>query len=67
LACAALNARPLLDLELCLGEATGAALAIPLLRAAVAAQNQMATFATAGIGGLSDSDSVAPASEDGDG
>ncbi len=49
LACAALNARPLLDLGLCLGEATGAALAIPLIRAAVAAQRQMATFATVGI------------------
>ncbi|HEY2902439.1 MAG TPA: nicotinate-nucleotide--dimethylbenzimidazole phosphoribosyltransferase [Polyangia bacterium] len=49
LACAALNARPLLELELALGEGTGAALAIPLVRAAVAAQRQMATFAIAGI------------------
>ena len=49
LACAALNAQPLLDLGLHLGEGTGAALAIPLIRAAVAAQRQMATFAIAGI------------------
>ena len=65
LACAALNARPLLDLELSLGEATGAALAIPLVRAAVAAHSQMATFATAGIAGVADRQ--APASPDGDG
>ncbi|HET6280079.1 MAG TPA: nicotinate-nucleotide--dimethylbenzimidazole phosphoribosyltransferase, partial [Polyangia bacterium] len=44
-----LQATPLLDLALGLGEGTGAALAIPLCRAAVAAQLEMATFATAGI------------------
>jgi nicotinate-nucleotide--dimethylbenzimidazole phosphoribosyltransferase len=49
LACTALNAQPLLELGMCLGEATGAALLIPMVRAAVRAQREMATFATAGI------------------
>jgi nicotinate-nucleotide--dimethylbenzimidazole phosphoribosyltransferase len=41
--------RPLLDLEMRLGEGTGAALAIPVVRAAVAAFTGMATFADAGV------------------
>ena len=41
--------RPLLDLEMRLGEGTGAAIAIPLVRAAVAAFTGMATFASAGV------------------
>ncbi|GBQ88924.1 nicotinate-nucleotide-dimethylbenzimidazole phosphoribosyltransferase [Gluconacetobacter johannae DSM 13595] len=45
----ALNLSPLLDLDLRLGEATGAALAVPLLRAAVACHAGMATFAQAGV------------------
>jgi nicotinate-nucleotide--dimethylbenzimidazole phosphoribosyltransferase len=40
---------PLLELELRLGEGTGAVLAVPLLRAAVALQAQMATFAEAAV------------------
>jgi nicotinate-nucleotide--dimethylbenzimidazole phosphoribosyltransferase len=40
---------PLLDLEMRLGEGTGAALAIPIVRAAVAAFTGMATFADAGV------------------
>ena len=40
---------PLLDLGMRLGEGTGATLAVPLVRAAVALQNQMATFAGAGV------------------
>jgi len=40
----ALGLRPLLDLELRLGEATGAALALPLLRAALVIHAEMATF-----------------------
>jgi len=40
---------PLLYLEMRLGEGTGAALAIPVVRAAVAAFTGMATFASAGV------------------
>ncbi len=46
-----LGAVPLLDLGLRLGEGTGAALGLALLKAAVATQLSMATFATAGIVG----------------
>ncbi len=45
----ALKAHPLLDLDLRLGEGSGAALAVPLLRAACALHQQMATFAEAGV------------------
>jgi nicotinate-nucleotide--dimethylbenzimidazole phosphoribosyltransferase len=45
----ALGLTPLLSLGLRLGEGTGAVLAIDLVRSAVALQNEMATFATAGI------------------
>jgi nicotinate-nucleotide--dimethylbenzimidazole phosphoribosyltransferase len=44
-----LNAHPLLDLGLRLGEGTGAALALPLLKAAESFYNDMATFASTGI------------------
>ena len=45
----ALNARPLIDLGLRLGEASGAAVAVPLLRLSCALHAQMATFAQAGV------------------
>ncbi len=48
---AALDAEPLIDLGLRLGEARGAAVAVPLLRLACALHNQMATFASAGVDG----------------
>jgi nicotinate-nucleotide--dimethylbenzimidazole phosphoribosyltransferase len=47
--CETLDARPLFDLGMRLGEGTGAALAINLVRAAVRLQSEMATFASAGV------------------
>jgi nicotinate-nucleotide--dimethylbenzimidazole phosphoribosyltransferase len=44
-----LHLSPLLDLDMRLGEASGAALAVPLLRAALACHTGMATFAEAGV------------------
>lgn len=46
---AALGLQPLLDLGLRLGEGSGAAAALPLLRAACAVHGEMATFASAGV------------------
>lgn len=46
---AALDAKPLLDLGMRLGEGSGAAVAVPLLRAACALHNGMASFADAGV------------------
>ena len=46
-----LDKRPLLDLGMRLGEASGATLAIALLKAAAACHNGMATFAEAGVSG----------------
>jgi nicotinate-nucleotide--dimethylbenzimidazole phosphoribosyltransferase len=45
----ALEARPLLDLDLRLGEGSGAALALPILRLACALHQGMATFAEAAV------------------
>jgi len=47
----ALGAEPLLDLGMRLGEGSGAAVAVNLLRAACTLHNDMATFAEAGVSG----------------
>lgn len=52
-ALAHLRLKPLLQLDMRLGEGTGACLALALLRTAVLTQLSMATFATAGIVGRS--------------
>jgi nicotinate-nucleotide--dimethylbenzimidazole phosphoribosyltransferase len=44
-----LDARPLLELDLRLGEGTGAALAMPLCDAALGILDEMATFGSAGV------------------
>jgi len=49
IALAHLGLRPLLSLEMRLGEGTGALLALDLVGAAVALQAEMSTFATAGV------------------
>ncbi len=46
-----LGLQPLLDLDLRLGEGTGAALAMSLADAACKVLNEMATFAEAGVAG----------------
>jgi nicotinate-nucleotide--dimethylbenzimidazole phosphoribosyltransferase len=48
---AQLGKAPILDLGMRLGEATGAVLAVPVLRAAAACHAGMATFADAGVSG----------------
>jgi nicotinate-nucleotide--dimethylbenzimidazole phosphoribosyltransferase len=50
----ALDAHPLLDLDLRLGEGSGAAVALPILRLACALHNRMATFAEAAVPGASE-------------
>lgn len=45
----AMNAQPLLQLDMRLGEASGAAIAMPLLQSACALHCQMATFDEAGV------------------
>jgi nicotinate-nucleotide--dimethylbenzimidazole phosphoribosyltransferase len=43
--------RPLLEMDMRLGEASAAALAVPILKAAAACHNGMATFSSAGVSG----------------
>ena len=45
----ALNAQPILDLAMRLGEGSGAALAVPIVRAACAILSEMASFEQAGV------------------
>ena len=45
----ALDATPLLDFGMRLGEGSGAAVAVPLLQSACRLHNEMATFAEAGV------------------
>ena len=52
---AALDAEPLLDLQMRLGEGTGAALAMHLIEAAAKILGEMATFDSAGVSGRVDS------------
>lgn len=58
---AALEKRPLLDLSLRLGEASGAALAVLIMRAALACHTGMATFAEAGVSDRASNDGPPPA------
>src|SRR5882762_4087575 len=46
-----LGVEPLLNLDMRLGEGTGAAMALPLVRAAIALLTEMATFEDAGVSG----------------
>ena len=46
-----LGLRPLLDLDLRLGEGSGAALALHLVRVAATLSAEMATFSSAGVSG----------------
>ncbi|HEV2343374.1 MAG TPA: nicotinate-nucleotide--dimethylbenzimidazole phosphoribosyltransferase [Actinocrinis sp.] len=62
LALEALGITPLIDLELRLGEGSGAALALPLVGAAVRALREVATFDDAGVSDAS-SAAVAPPTE----
>lgn len=48
--CSAFRKEPILDLGMALGEGTGAALALNVVRGALACHDGMATFAEAGIG-----------------
>ncbi|HXY59683.1 MAG TPA: nicotinate-nucleotide--dimethylbenzimidazole phosphoribosyltransferase, partial [Methylocystis sp.] len=48
---ARLGKRPLLDLDMRLGEGSGAALAIGVVKAALACHRDMATFESAGVSG----------------
>ena len=54
LALAQLELEPIIDLGMRLGEGSGAAVALPVLRAAIATLAEMATFDDAGVSGRSE-------------
>lgn len=56
IALAHLNLLPLLELDMRLGEGSGAVLAMPIVEAAVACLSEMATFGEAGVSDRDDSD-----------
>jgi nicotinate-nucleotide--dimethylbenzimidazole phosphoribosyltransferase len=60
LALAQLGLNPIVDLRMRLGEGTGAAVALPVLRAAVAALSSMATFASANVSNRADHSASLP-------
>jgi nicotinate-nucleotide--dimethylbenzimidazole phosphoribosyltransferase len=59
-----LGLRPLLDLDLRLGEGSGAALALHLVRVAAALSAEMATFSSAGVSGPAGTDAGTGAGAD---
>ena len=60
LALAQLGLDPIVDLRMRLGEGTGAAVALPVLRAAVAALSSMASFASANVSNRADRSASPP-------
>lgn len=60
LALTALGLDPILDLRMRLGEGSGATLALPVLRAAVATLSSMATFSEAGVSNRPDDAAPSP-------
>ncbi|GAA4862972.1 nicotinate-nucleotide--dimethylbenzimidazole phosphoribosyltransferase [Saccharopolyspora rosea] len=58
-----LDLQPIVDLQLRLGEGSGALTALPLVTAAVRVLGEMATFAEAGVGGPTESEAIGPAAE----
>ncbi|MEE6138987.1 nicotinate-nucleotide--dimethylbenzimidazole phosphoribosyltransferase [Mycobacterium sp. 050128] len=60
LALTALDLDPILDLRMRLGEGSGATLALPVLRAAVATLSSMATFSEAGVSNRPDDAAPSP-------
>lgn len=61
----ALDARPLLELDMRLGEGTGAAIGISLVESAVRLYREMATFSTAGVSTAQAGEAPPPASRSG--